>query len=313
MKLITRSIVAAALCIAALTCAAKDHQGIVSANSAPGRFSLIENSVPASIVVDEAENSAVKIAASNLAADFGRVCGTPADVLSRPAAGRMIIAGTVDGPGLAPLRKSGAVDLDSLVGKTEQYVITTVDNPLPGVDRAVVVAGSDRRGAVYGLYELSEQIGVSPWYDWADVPVEHHDNLSLAPGTYTAGEPAVRYRGLFIKDEAPCLTSWVKNTYGTGYGDHRFYERVFELLLRLRGNYLWPAMWGWAFYADDPENSATADRMGVIMGTSHHEPMARNHQEWARHRKDYGKWNYATNQEVIDRFFAEGIARMKGT
>ncbi|MDE6108911.1 MAG: glycosyl hydrolase 115 family protein, partial [Muribaculaceae bacterium] len=229
------------------------------------------------------------------------------------AGGRMIIAVRASGPGLAPLRKSGAVDLDSLVGKTEQYVITTVDNPLPGVDRAVVVAGSDRRGAVYGLYELSEQIGVSPWYDWADVPVEHHDNLSLAPGTYTAGEPAVRYRGLFLNDEAPCLTSWVKNTYGTGYGDHRFYERVFELLLRLRGNYLWPAMWGWAFYADDSENSATADRMGVIMGTSHHEPMARNHQEWARHREDYGKWNYATNQKVIDRFFAEGIERMKGT
>ena len=92
-------------------------------------------------------------------------------------------------------------------------------------------------------------------------------------GTYTDGEPAVRYRGIFLNDEAPCLTSWVKNTYGTDYGDHRFYQRVFELVLRLRGNMMWPAMWGWAFYADDPENEKTADEMGIVMSTSHHEPM----------------------------------------
>ena len=105
----------------------------------------------------------------------------------------------------------------------------------------------------------------------------------------------------------------MKNTYGTDYGDHRFYARVFELLLRLRANFMWPAMWGWSFYADDPLNSATADKMGIIMGTSHHEPMARNHQEWARHRKEYGQWNYATNQKVIDQFFREGVERCKDT
>ncbi len=313
MKYSLRSFIASAMCILALQSVARDHEGIVFTEPAPGRFPLIENSSPAAIVVDPGENSAVRIAAANLAADFGRVSGTDAGLLEQAAGARVIMAGTVDGPTLAPLRKSGAVDLDSIAGRIEQYVITTVDNPLPGVESALVVAGSDRRGAVYGIYELSEQLGVSPWRDWADVPVARNENLYLAPGTYTAGQPAVRYRGLFLNDEAPCLTSWVKNTYGTDYGDHRFYERVFELLLRLRGNYLWPAMWAWAFYADDPENSATADRMGVIMGTSHHEPMARNHQEWARRRGDYGKWNYATNQKVIDRFFAEGIKRMKGT
>ena len=123
----------------------------------------------------------------------------------------------------------------------------------------------------------------------------------------------MRYRGLFLNDEAPCLTSWVKNTFGTDYGDHRFYERVFELILRLKGNFLWPAMWGWAFYADDPENSKTADAMGIIVGTSHHEPMARNHQEYARHRREWGAWNYQTNQAKLDQFFREGIERMKGT
>lgn len=132
-------------------------------------------------------------------------------------------------------------------------------------------------------------------------------------GIYTDGEPAVRYRGIFLNDEAPCLTSWVKNTYGTGYGDHRFYQRVFELVLRLRGNMMWPAMWGWAFYADDPENEKTADEMGVVMSTSHHEPMARNHQEYARNRKGWGPWNYQKNKANLQKFFREGIERMKGT
>ena len=135
----------------------------------------------------------------------------------------------------------------------------------------------------------------------------------MRQGVFTDGEPAVEYRGIFLNDEAPCLTSWVKNTFRTDYGGHAFYEKVFELILRLRGNLLWPAMWGWAFYADDPENSVLADEMGVIIGTSHHEPMARNHQEWARHRREYGAWNYQTNQAVLDRFFREGIERMRGT
>jgi hypothetical protein len=153
---------------------------------------------------------------------------------------------------------------------------------MPGIESALVIAGSDKRGTIYGIYDLSEQMGVSPWYWWADVPVAKKENVFVMPGTFTKGEPAVKYRGIFINDEAPCLTGWVKHTYGTDYGDHRFYSRVFELILRLRGNYLWPAMWSWSFYADDPMNSKVADEMGVIIGTSHHEPMARNHQEWSR-------------------------------
>lgn len=145
------------------------------------------------------------------------------------------------------------------------------------------------------------------------MPVEHHERIYIKGGTYTDGEPAVRYRGIFLNDEAPCLTSWVKNTYGTDYGGHDFYARVFELLLRLKANFMWPAMWGWSFYADDPLNSKTANEMGIIMGTSHHEPMARNHQEWARHRKQYGAWNYETNQKVIDDFFRLGVERAKDT
>ena len=248
------------------------------------------------------EHSCVQLAAANLQNDFLQVTGLkPALNESTPT----ILIGTVGvNKQIDAWVKQGL--LSDLKGKTEKFIIKTIGNQ-------VVIAGSDKRGTVYGIYELSRQIGVSPWYYWADVPVEKHSDLYIIKGEYTDGEPAVRYRGLFLNDEAPCLTSWVKNTFGTNYGDHRFYEKVFELILRLKGNYLWPAMWGWAFYADDPENLKTADAMGIMMGTSHHEPMARNHQEYARDRKGWGAWNYSTNKENLDRFFREGIERMKGT
>ena len=252
----------------------------------------------------EGEHSCVKLAAANLATDFEKVTGTKS-LTSAPSPLTSILIGTVGvNKQINQWVKQGV--LRDLKGKTEKYIIKTIDGQL-------VIAGSDKRGTVYGIYELTRQIGVSPWYYWADVPVEKHTSLYIKEGEYTDGEPAVRYRGLFLNDEAPCLTTWVKNTFGTNYGGHKFYEKVFELILRLKGNYLWPAMWGWAFYADDPENLKTADAMGVMMGTSHHEPMARNHQEYARDRKGWGAWNYATNKENLDRFFREGIERMKGT
>ena len=259
---------------------------------------------PATIGYDQREHSCVQLAATNLVKDFEQVTGMRPS-LSTVSTQSKIIVGTVGvNPAIDAWVKQG--ELNNLKGKTEKYIIKTIGDQL-------VIAGSDKRGTVYGIYELSRQIGVSPWYYWADVPVEKHAELYVKKGEYTDGEPAVRYRGLFLNDEAPCLTTWVKNTFGTNYGDHRFYEKVFELILRLKGNYLWPAMWGWAFYADDPENLKTADAMGIMMGTSHHEPMARNHQEYARDRKGWGAWNYSTNKANLDRFFREGIERMNGT
>ena len=260
---------------------------------------LLEN---VSIGYADGEHSCVQRALANLQSDFGKVTGvTP----TLGGSNTTILVGTVGiNPQIDQWVKQGV--LKDLKGKTEKYIIKTIGNQL-------AIAGSDKRGTVYGIYELSRQMGVSPWYYWADVPVEKHAELYIREGEYTDGEPAVRYRGLFLNDEAPCLTTWVKNTFGTNYGGHQFYEKVFELILRLKGNYLWPAMWGWAFYADDPENLKTADAMGVMMGTSHHEPMARNHQEYARDRKGWGAWNYATNKENLDRFFREGIERMKAT
>ena len=256
----------------------------------------------ASISFDPNEHSCVQRAVANLQQDFERVTGKSG--LSGQS-GNTILIGTVGvNKQIDQWVKKG--ELRDLKGKTEKYIIKTIGDQL-------VIAGSDKRGTVYGIYELTKQMGVSPWYYWADVPIEKHDAIYIKRGEYTDGEPAVRYRGLFLNDEAPCLTTWVKNTFGTDYGDHRFYEKVFELILRLKGNFLWPAMWGWAFYADDPENSKVADEMGVIIGTSHHEPMARNHQEYARRRNEWGAWNYQTNKANLDRFFREGIERMKGT
>jgi len=240
----------------------------------------------------EADYEGVKMAISNLQADLMNTLGMDQ---------ANILIGTIGKN--KDIDKLGLADLK---GKREKFIITTVGEEL-------VIAGSDRRGTIYGIYELSRQLGVSPWYFWADIPVQKHEQAYIKKGIFTDGEPAVEFRGIFLNDEAPCLTSWVKNTFGTNYGDHRFYEKVFELILRLKGNMMWPAMWGWAFYADDPENGKLADRMGVIMGTSHHEPMARNHQEYARHRGEWGPWNYQTNQERLDKFFREGIERMKGT
>lgn len=315
-----------ALMLAIGTAYGLDNKGITSRETGnPEYFTLIDAGEPVPIIMSDNELKGVGTAVRNLASDFEKVCGTAAPVyklsasdLAAPAQhgvkeGKCVIVGSLKSPVIEAIVKEKKLDGAQLTGKNEKYLMTTVENPLPGVPEALVIAGSDRRGTIYGVYELSEQLGVSPWYFWADVPVEKRQSLSLKRGSYTAGEPAVKYRGIFLNDEAPCLTSWVKNRYGTDYGDHNFYADVCELILRLRGNFLWPAMWGWAFYADDAENSKVADEMGVIIGTSHHEPMARNHQEYARNRGKYGAWNYNTNQKNLDEFFREGIERMKGT
>lgn len=277
-------------------------------------FVWIQDGKALPILIDQNEYKGVWRAAVNLQQDAMQVTGVTPEIITQPSVKQAIIVGSIDqSEWIKKLVAAQKMDGKELKGKNEKFIIQTIANPFEGMDEAVVIAGSDKRGTIYGIYELCEQMGVSPWYYWADVPIQKQNTVCIADGRYTDGEPAVKYRGLFLNDEAPCLTSWVKNTFGTNYGGHKFYEKVFELILRLRGNYLWPAMWGWSFYADDPLNSPTADEMGVIMGTSHHEPMARNHQEWARKRGEYGAWDYATNQKTIDKFFREGMERAKNT
>ena len=287
------------VCLASLLTADAANQFVFFQKS-EGLIAFTESGSAISIQSDASDYKGVQIAVDNLVADLGSATGVKAST----SAPFTIFVGSIDKSSIKS--KLTKEQLNQLRGKNEKFLICVSD-------AQIIIAGSDQRGTIYGIYELAEQLGVSPWAWWADVPTVKHTQVYLAKGSYTDGEPAVRYRGIFINDEAPCLTSWVKNTYGTEFGDHRFYARVFELILRLRGNFLWPAMWGWAFYADDPLNSQTAKDMGMVIGTSHHEPMARNHQEWARHRKEYGAWNYSTNQQTIDRFFREGMERAKDT
>ena len=248
------------------------------------------------IVTDKNDFKGVHIAVENLKKDLNKVMGR-ADL--------PIVVGTVGkSKAIEPFLKKKVLDKKQIEGKREKFLITFSNGKL-------VIVGSDKRGTIYGVYELSEQLGVSPWYDWADAPVRKQNQVFLKNGVFTDGEPAVRYRGIFLNDEAPCLSGWVDQFYGGVY-NHEFYARVFELVLRLRGNYMWPAMWNSAFYADDPLNMQTADDMGVMMGTSHHEPMAKAHKEWTRD-KSHGAWNYDTNKEELDQFWKEGVQRMKHT
>jgi hypothetical protein len=285
---------------------------VVDAPSA-GAFPLVTAHGAAPLWYDADDYPGVLRASGDLAADIARVTGRrPAASAARPASATSLIVGTLGKSAVIDsLVAAGKLDAGELKGKWESFVIATVSDPVPDVEQALVIAGSDKRGTIYGVYELSEQLGVSPWYWWADVPVRKRVNAYVPPGRWASGEPAVRYRGIFLNDERPCLTGWTTEKFGGM--NSRFYTKVFELLLRLRANYLWPAMWNNAFNEDDPENPRLADEYGIVMGTSHHEPMMRAHMEWRKRGAQYGngKWNYATNADALKVFFREGVARNK--
>ena len=304
----------------ALTPILKAADKFVTLNQEGGTLALTTTQQPNfSILCADEEHKGVLMAVRNLQEDFFRVTNTRPYLkigakkqVDEGAQKLRILIGSFDkSPLIKQLVKAKKLDVRELKGRNEKFIITTVTNPIEGVEGEVLlIAGSDKRGTIYGIYELSCQIGISPWYWWADVPVESHKEIYIKKGVYTDGEPVVQYRGIFINDEWPCMGGWTTERYG-GFNS-KMYKHVYELLLRLKANFLWPAMWSAAFYADDPMNSPLADEMGIIIGTSHHEPMARNHQEYARNRKVYGAWNYQTNKKGIDRFFREGIERMKG-
>jgi hypothetical protein len=277
-----------------------------------GAVALAQNGRAARLYVDPSDYPGVIRAAGDLQADIARVSAAQ-PVLAKggkPAGADVVIIGTIGKSALIDqLIKSGALDVSSINGKWEGWHVQTLTKPLPGVERALVIAGSDKRGTIFGIYEMSEQIGVSPWNWWADVPAEKHASVYAYATAAVSDAPKVQYRGIFLNDEAPALTGWVKQRYG-GF-NHKFYEKVFELILRMRGNYLWPAMWGEAFYDDDKLNGKTADEYGVVIGTSHHEPMMRAHDEWRRYGG--GKpWDYNRSPEALRDFWTQGLRTSQG-
>lgn len=234
------------------------------------------------------------------------------------ASATRIIVGTVGSSKVIDdLISSGKLDVSEIEGKWESFVSQLVESPIPGCEKAVVIAGSDPRGAIFGIYDVSEQIGVSPWYWWADVAIKQNKNIWFLPAGKVQGPPSVKYRGFFLNDEQPGLTGWVSQNFAdtptsVGYNQY-FYAHVFEVLLRLRANYLWPTVWGSMFEIDDPANQPLADAWEIVLGSSHTEPMMRAQNEFGKFyiNNGMGPWAYNLNNETIDEYFVYGAQRAK--
>jgi hypothetical protein len=283
--------------------------GYISSHKTSDGFVLSKDGKSAPLVIDPNDFPGVIRVAGYVQEDLAKVTGVRPELLTGelPPSGEIVVAGTLGKSSLIDeLVKNKKIDVSDISGKWESTLTQVVDKPFPGIAKALVIAGSDKRGTIYGLFALSKNCGVSPWYFWADVPVKHQDSLFVKAGRWLSGEPKVKYRGIFLNDEEPALGRWAVKNYG-GF-NHQFYEKVFELILRLRGNYLWPAMWWASFNSNDTINPVLADEMGIVMGTSHHEPMMRAHAEW----KPFGgeAWNYETNPGQLREFWKQGIERM---
>ncbi|KAH9862854.1 hypothetical protein J1614_010947 [Plenodomus biglobosus] len=314
----------------------------VTTQAGYGNSLLASRGSPVHIQADAADWPGVLRAANDLALDFGRVTGTNGTLTATGTAtanastifnvtginhdwsvgssgnastAGTIIVGTIGNSSLIDdMIASGQLDVSAIEGQWEAYVSTFVQNAGNASGGALVIAGSDRRGAIFGIYDVSEQIGVSPWYWFADVPVRSHESIYALQTTKVQKTPSVKYRGFFINDEAPALTGWANDRYplspyGAPFGAE-FYAKVFELLLRSKANYLWPAMWNGMFNVDDLRNQPLADEYGIVMGTSHTEPMVRATQEWSKVAKGAESgWSWATNNATLYEYFTEGAER----
>jgi hypothetical protein len=316
-----------------------DPGNYVTTVGSPGLFPLVADGVAAPIVVSGADYPGVVRVAGDLRGDIARVTDVrPALARDIASAGRdVVLVGTVGrSPVIDALVASGKLDVSSIKGKWETSLQQVVEQPAPGVRRAFVIAGSDQRGTIFGAYDVSKRIGISPWTWWDDVNPTHHDALYVRPGAHTQGTPAVKYRGFFINDENPALGEWAPGMFGDGKAagfpgglNHNFYAKVFEVALRLKANYVWPAVWGRAFEEDDPQNQATATAYGIVMGTSHEAPMMRGIEEWNRHvtpavrdsdgnittpgHDPYGgtgEWSFRYNSDALKQYWTQGIQRM---
>ncbi|OXM59785.1 glycosyl hydrolase 115 family protein [Amycolatopsis vastitatis] len=300
----------------------------------PGSFPLVAAGQAAPLVVDAADYPGVVRAVGDLQADIGRVTGATPKVSAGavPAGARQVVlVGTIGHSALIDgLVAAGKLDVGGIAGKWETSLEQVVSQPMSGVDSAFVIAGSDQRGTIYGAYDVSRAMGVSPWNWWDDVPARRHDALYALPARHTQGTPAVKYRGFFVNDENPQTGTWAPNVFGKGMApgypsglNHRYYEKVFELALRLKANYVWPAVWGRAFAEDDPDNQATATRYGIVMGTSHEAPMTCGIEEWNRHVAKNaagdpvgdpyggnGQWSYRQNQAAVEAYWTKCFTRM---
>jgi hypothetical protein len=283
----------------------------VSEQPNPGDFALVRDGRAATLVTSPDDFKVVSLAVNDLAADIKRVTGISPTVAAFPSvSGPAVLVGTLgESPLINGLVDAGKLDVKDLRGAWESFVIATVANPLPGVPSALVIAGSDRRGTAFGVYELSQAIGVSPWYWWADVTPAKKSALFIAAGTRRFGPPSVQYRGIFINDEDWGLQPWAAKTFEPETADlgPKTYAKVCELLLRLKANTLWPGMHpSTKAFNHYPKNKQVADDYAIVMGSSHAEPMLRNNVgEWTAPKETY---NYVANRDGVRGYWEQ---RMK--
>ncbi|KAG5636009.1 hypothetical protein H0H81_009389 [Sphagnurus paluster] len=318
------TIAAYAFALPTITVLAIGQDACVAFTSGTSTLPIVKQARAAPILTSPDEWPGVQLAAFNFATDIQRVTGVKPVVtnFTAPASGAAngvipVIVGTLGKSTLINQVVSAAqLDVSSIQGKWESFLAREVVNPLPGVSRAYVIIGADKRGTIFALYDHSEQFGVSPW--WADVPITKHTELYVNSSGCSHGSPTVKYRGIFINDEQPALQSWAlekftNGTTGSPLGspfDHLFYTKLFELMLRMKANYLWPAMWGSAFAVDDDQNQFLADMYGIVMGTSHQEPMMRSTpNEFSLYGK--GTWDYVSNTQNIQDYWIAGAQRAK--
>jgi hypothetical protein len=288
-----------------------DHSALESA------FPVAANGKAAAIYVAPQNPETVRVAAAAFASDVEKVTGVKPRMLTSlagPLPAELIIVGVLGkSPEIDAFVATRTIFVNGVAGKWESAVTTVVASPMSGVSRALVIAGSDRRGAAYALFQISREMGVSPWTWWADVPVAHHGAVYVRPGMYVQPEPSVQYRGIFFNDEDWGLRPWAAKkmdpTVDNGKGNigPRTYEQVFELLLRLHANSLWPAMHpGSLAFNAVPENAKLADKWGIVMGSSHSEALLRNNVgEWneAAPPAGNGRWNYQTNADAMNAYW----------
>jgi len=271
----------------------------------PGAFPLFERGHATSVYVADEDEAPVHTAVHAFVGDVEKVAGIRPATISDPSLHgerQIIIVGTLGhSPILTQLAQRHQLDTSAVIGKWESAPVSVVDEPLPGIRSALVVTGSDARGAAFALFDLSRGIGVSPWNWGADVPVQHHTSAVVTERMYIQQPPAVQYRGIFINDEDWGIRPWAARKMDPelkNIGPHT-YVRVFELLLRLHANTLWPAMHpGTLPFHSIPENIRLANQWGIVMGSSHSEALLRNNVgEWDEGRDR--EWNYQTNSAAI--------------
>lgn len=303
-----KAIIATFIAITCHVISANSQDLLVPAES-KNRFTLVGNAATA-IYADKQDDWLARKTAELLQEDLYAITGKRPDILDQlPAnAKQLIVIGTIEGsPLIKELVRSEKLRTDSVYGKWEAGLIQHIPAPTKTIGEILVITGSDKRGMAYAALEISRQAGISPWYWWGDVPPANKTQLFIKKQRTIFSSPSVKYRGIFINDEAPAFSGWTREKFG-GF-NHKVYEKVFELILRLKGNYLWPAMWGNAFNDDDMLNPVLAHKWGIVMGTSHHEPMLRAQAEWKRFGK--GAWDYTKNESVLRDFWQTGIKNMQ--